>query len=101
MVQITYLGPNLPLFLKNRGKIWYVNGTITSLNVGDPGFDKWDQENSLIMSWLLHSMISEIGEGFLSLDTAKDIWDTVSKTYSKRGNIAQVYDLQRRVDHLD
>ena len=30
------------LFLKNRGQIGYVNDTITSLNVGDPGFDKWD-----------------------------------------------------------
>ncbi|XP_057493174.1 uncharacterized protein LOC130778669 [Actinidia eriantha] len=89
------------LFLKSRGKIRYINGTITSLNFGDPGFDKWDQENSLIMSWLIHSMIPEIGEGFLSLDTAKDIWDTVSETYSRRGNIAQVYDLQRRVDSLD
>ena len=32
------------LFLKNRSKIGYVNGTITSLNVRDPGFDKWDQK---------------------------------------------------------
>ena len=29
------------LFLKRRGKIGYVNGVITSLNVGDLGFDKW------------------------------------------------------------
>ena len=36
---ITYHGPNLPLFLKSKGKIRYVNGTITSLNVGDPRFD--------------------------------------------------------------
>ena len=46
-------------------------------------------------------MILKIGEGFLSLNTTKDIWDNVSKTYYRRGNIAQVYDLQRSVDHLD
>ena len=34
------------LFLKNRGKIRYINGTITPLNMKDPEFDKWDQENS-------------------------------------------------------
>ena len=45
------------------------------------------------MSSLLHSMISEIGEGFMSLDTAKDVWDTVFEIYSRRGYIAQVYDL--------
>ena len=49
--------------------------------MGDLGFDKWDQENFLSMSWLLHSMIPKIGEGFLSLDTIKNIWDIVSETY--------------------
>ena len=84
--------------MKSKGKNGYANGAITSLKVGNPGFDKWDQENSLVMNWLLHSMILEIGDGFLSLDTAKDIWDTV---YSRQGNITQVYDLQLCVDRLD
>ena len=53
------------------------------------------------MSWLLHSMIPEIGENFLSLDTTKDVWGTVFETYSRRGNIAQIYDLQRSVNRLD
>ena len=53
------------------------------------------------MSWLLHSMITEIREGFLSLNTDKDIWDTISETYSRQGNIEHVYDLQRHVNCLD
>ena len=53
------------------------------------------------MSWVLHSMIPEIGEGFLSLNAANDIWDNVFETYSRQGNIAQVYDLQWRVHRLD
>ena len=71
------------LFLKSRGKIGYVNGIITSHNVGDPGFDKWNKENSFIMSQLLHSMIPEIGEGILSPNIAKDIWDTVFEICSR------------------
>ena len=35
-------------------------------------------------------MIPEIGEGLLSLDTTKDIWDTISETYSRWGNITHV-----------
>ena len=46
-------------------------------------------------------MIPEIGEGFLSLDTAKVFWDTVFETYSRRDNIAQVYDMQQSVDCLE
>ena len=87
---------SVTLFLKSEGKIGYVNVAITSLNVGDPGFDKWDQEDSLVMSWLLRSMIPEIGEGFLSFDTAKDVWDIVFEAYSRQGNIAQVMPLEAR-----
>ncbi|GFY91107.1 hypothetical protein Acr_07g0013030 [Actinidia rufa] len=43
-------------------------------------------------------MILEIGEGFLALNTAKDIWLTIYEIYSRR---AQVYDLQRSIDRLD
>ena len=46
-------------------------------------------------------MITEIGEGFLSLNIAKAILDIVSETYSRQGNIAQVYDQQQCVDRLD
>ena len=53
------------------------------------------------MSWLLHFMIPKIGEDFLSLNKTKDIWDIVSETYSRQGNIAQVYDLQRHVNRLN
>lgn len=40
--------------------------------VGDPKFDVWDEEDSIIMAWLWNSMIHCI---FLA--TAKDIWDAV------------------------
>ena len=73
MVLITYPCLNLSLFLKSRVKIGSVNGTITSLNVEYHEFDKWDQEDLLIMSWLFHFMIPKIGKGFLSLNTAKNI----------------------------
>ena len=38
---------------------------------------------------------------FMSFDTAKDVWDIVFETYSGRGNVAQIYDLQQCVDRLD
>ena len=88
------------LSLKGRGRLEYVNGKLVPPSMEDPDFDKWDKINSVVMNWLIYSMIPEIGEEFLGLTTAKEIWDTVANTYSKRGNIAQVYDFQQSVDHL-
>lgn len=49
------------------------------------------------MSWLLHSMTPEVSNGYLLLRTAKEIWDAAVQTYSKIGNIAQIFYLKRRI----
>ena len=51
----------------------------------------------MIMSWLLNSIQPEIGKPFLFLSTAKDIWDAVVKTYSKKGNATCIFELKRAI----
>lgn len=54
----------------------YMNGTQPTED--DASFDKWDSENSTVISWLLRSMQPEISNGCIFLETTKDIWETVS-----------------------
>jgi len=86
------------LSLKERGKLGYVNGTITAPPVTDLGYGKWDIENSHVINRLVHSMIPSIEEGYLHLTTAKDIWDALADTYSRKGNMAQIFDLKRIIE---
>ena len=69
-------------FLKSRGKMGYVDGRIQAPSTTDPSYDQWEITNSLIMGWVIHSMVLEIGEGYLSMDTAQDIWKAMVTTYS-------------------
>lgn len=85
------------IFIRSKGKMGYLNGKITEPLETDPTYDKWEAENSTVMSWLVHSMKPEISQGYLFLRTAKEIWDVAAQTYSKMGNKAQVYDLKRRI----
>ena len=64
----------------------YLLGTIKAPKIKDPLNETWDSENSLVMSWLFNSMKPEIGKPYICLPTAKDIWDVVVKTYSKKDN---------------
>ncbi|RVW90229.1 hypothetical protein CK203_036786 [Vitis vinifera] len=50
---------------------------------GDPRFDAWDEQDSMIMTWLWNSMMPEISDTCMFLTTAKDIWDAVHQAYSK------------------
>ena len=46
----------------------YINGGIKAPSTEDASYDKWEMENSIVMTWLVHSMVPEIGEGFLDSD---------------------------------
>ena len=79
-------------FLKGKGKISHLLGT--GPKAGDPKFDAWDEEDSMVMSWLWNSMTPTISDTCMFLSTAKEIWEAVRQTYSKARDAAQVYEIK-------
>ena len=79
-------------------KFGYVDGTIKVPSREDPTYAKWEVDNYLVMSWLTHSMEPDIAETFFEMATAQDIWDTLAETYSRKGNVAQIYELRRLIE---
>ena len=61
---------------------------------GDPCFEVWDEEDSIIMAWLWNSMTPKISDTCMFLATAKDIWDAIQQTYSKARDATQVYEVK-------
>ena len=61
------------MFISGRGKDDYLTGVATSPVIEDPTFKSWKAENSMVMSWLINSMLPEIGETFLLYRTAAEI----------------------------
>ena len=80
--------------LKGKGKINRLMGTRPK--PGDPRFEAWDEEDSMIMAWLWNSMTHEISDTCMFLAMAKDIWDAIQQTYSKARDAAQVYEVKMR-----
>ena len=40
----------------------YIMGAKSEPNSNDPRYELWDEENSMVMSWLLYSMQLEISQ---------------------------------------
>ncbi|RVW99623.1 hypothetical protein CK203_021454 [Vitis vinifera] len=78
--------------LKGKWKISHLMGTGPKL--GDPPFEAWDEEDSMIIVWLWNSMTPEISDTCMFLATAKDIWDAIQQTYSQARDAAQVYEVK-------
>ncbi|XP_048227600.1 uncharacterized protein LOC125369430 [Ricinus communis] len=85
-------------FLKGKGKISHLLGT--GPKNGDPKFVAWDEEDSMVMSWLWNSMLPEISDTCMFLPTAKDIWTTIGQTYSKAGHAALIYEIKTKISAI-
>jgi hypothetical protein len=82
-------------FLKGKGKINHLMDNPPSPE--DPKFTLWDEEDSMIMSWLWNSIMPEVCGPYMFLVTAKDIWDAVRQTYSKVKDAALIYEIKMKL----
>ncbi|KAL6327137.1 hypothetical protein AAG906_014955 [Vitis piasezkii] len=89
--------PTLQIATSNKGKVKYVMGTAKPPAEDGLEYEVWDAEDSMVMSWLPHSMQPEISKTYLFLTTAEDIWEAVSKTYSKVGVSSQIFEVKRHI----
>ncbi|KAL5552266.1 hypothetical protein UlMin_002442 [Ulmus minor] len=88
---------SVKLFIRGCGKIEYLSGAKIASDKKDPAYAVWDAENSMIISWLVNPMESDIGQNHMFLPTVKAVWDSVSATFSDLGNSAQVYEVKTKI----
>ena len=82
-------------FLKGKGKLSHLFGT--GPKKGDLRFDTWDEEDSMVMSWLWNSMLPEVSDTFMFLPTSKEIWDATEQTYSKVKDAARIFEIKTKI----
>ncbi|KAK4437689.1 hypothetical protein Salat_0102900 [Sesamum alatum] len=82
-------------FLKGRGKLNHLIGAAPKSE--DPKFATWDEEDSMIMSWLWNSMQPKISGNCMFLTTAQEIWESVRQTYSKMKDAALMYEIKTKI----
>lgn len=79
-------------YLKGKGKGDHL--TTAPPEKDDPTFKRWDETDSMVMSWLWESMEPNISMTCMFLSTAKEIWDFLKRSYSKAKDEALIYEIQ-------
>jgi hypothetical protein len=59
---------------------------------------KWSATNSLIVAWMLNSLVPDIAVE--ALTKASEVWDTLSNLYSGKGNIMLIAEIEDKVHDL-
>jgi len=83
--------------LKGRKKLNHLEGNHPAQN--GPKYEDWDDEDSLIMTWLWNSMTPEISRNCMFCSITKDIWENLCQTYSMKKDTAACYEIEHKIIH--
>ena len=76
-----------------KNKYGFITSTTSKPPAGDKALETWLVENSRVKSWLIDFMSPTLMQRFICLQTAKEIWDAVSKTFCDGSDETQLFEL--------
>lgn len=81
--------------LSAKNKLSFVNGDYEKPAEGSQLLPLWERCNSIVISWLLHSVEKDIATSIIYTPTAAQIWKDLSQRFSFNQG-TKIYQLQKR-----
>ena len=88
---------NMALVIKN--KICFVDGYIIQPSINDLVYGLWSRCNSMVMSWILHSISKDLAESIMYLDSSIDMWNDLFDRFHQ-GNNPRVFQIKQLLGNL-
>ncbi|KAK2968199.1 hypothetical protein RJ640_001031 [Escallonia rubra] len=82
--------------LTAKNKIGFINGSIEKPSEKDQPteYALWNQCNSMILSWLTHSVEPDLAKGVIHAKTAYQVWEDFKDQFSQK-NAPAIYQIQK------
>jgi len=106
IVNLKLTGPNFQkwgrsakIALRTKGKLGFLDGTCAKPGQSSPKLDQWMKCDSMVVSWLLNSMVPEMSEAFLYVNSAQELWDELTKRFGE-SNGPLLFHLEKEISEL-
>ncbi|BAT79322.1 hypothetical protein VIGAN_02219000 [Vigna angularis var. angularis] len=85
--------------LSAKDKVEFILGSAVRPSKTDASFPAWFRCNSMVVSWLLHSVSPSIRESIIWMDLAIDIWNDLKHRFAQ-GDLARISTLKMEASTL-
>jgi len=85
--------------LKTKTKIGFIDGSCTKPALTSPLHNQWIRCDNMVVSWLLNSMINELAEAFLYVNSARQLWEELTERFGQ-SNGPLLYQLEKELSEL-
>ena len=82
-----------------KTKLGFINGCCARPDEDSDDLERWIRADFMVMCWIINSMVSEIGEGFIFVSSAKELWNEIKDRYAE-SNDPLIYQLGRELSNL-
>lgn len=90
---------SIRMALISKNKMSFLTGTISMPTSTDPLFPRWERCNTLLMSWLIHSVSPFIAQSIIFFENAAAIWTDLRERFSQ-GDLLRFAELQEEIYSL-
>ncbi|CAL1353264.1 unnamed protein product [Linum trigynum] len=73
--------------LKTKKKLGFIDGSLPMPETTDPNYEAWEQSNTNVVGWILHSLLEPIAEAVMDNETAQDMWKDLRERYGETDSI--------------
>ncbi|XP_019457645.1 PREDICTED: uncharacterized protein LOC109358034 [Lupinus angustifolius] len=88
------------LALESKNKLMFIDGTLPQPKSEDPSYRPWRRRNTMVLSWIQHSIKESIGKSILWMDSAAEVWKDLEERFSQ-GDMFRMVELQEEFHHLN
>jgi len=85
--------------LSAKSKMSFITGGFPKPTTDSPYLPLWERCNSMVISWLLHSVDKDIASSIIYTPTAEQIWQDLAQRFSF-GQGTKIYQLQKEMSTL-
>ena len=64
----------MKIALRSRTKLGFVDGLCKKLESNSPMYEQWIHYDSMVVSWLLNSIVPKLSEAFLCTGYVEELW---------------------------
>jgi len=84
---------------RTKVKLGFIDGSCSKPSRESPKYEQWIKCDSMVVSWLLNSMMPELSEAFLYVNYSQELWDELMERFGE-SNGPLLYQLEKEISDL-
>ena len=86
----------MKIALKTKTKLGFINGSCARPEVNSHHYNQWIRCDNMVVSWLLNSMVNDLAEAFLYVNSAAQLWEELTERFGQ-SNGPLLYQLEKDI----